>query len=159
MRCVFLFLALIQTGCSVLVPSQTAPQNGTAVVRSKSAVDCENLEALDVAVVVEPGPAVRVTYDGVLIKDIEVPNDVGGFLLDQAKKTSAGFEISIQYGSRYYSDKRLTFECRPDGLYLTKVKIESFDRSNPDKWTNKTVSVRPPVSLQNFRIQDHTRNP
>jgi len=144
-----------------LAPSQTAPQNGTEVAQAKSSLDCTNLEALDVAVVVDPGQPVRVTYNGVVIKGIDVPNDneVGGFSLDQPKKTKEGFDISFEYGSRYYFNKRLTFECRMGGLYLTKVKIESFDRSNPAKWTNKTVSVHPPISLQNFRIKDYTGNP
>ena len=54
-----------------------------------------------------------------------------GFALDEAKKTKTGFEISVEYGSRYYYHKRFIFICKRQRFYLSKVIVDSFDKVNP----------------------------
>ena len=114
-------------------------------------VNCGDQDDLDVAVVDGENRVVNIAVGGKLLKTIEVP----GFSLGEARKTKEGFDISIEYGSRYYFSKRLMFECKKDGFYLTKIKVESFDKTNPSKWTNKTVMVKPPVSLRDFQLMKY----
>jgi len=114
-------------------------------------VNCGDQDDLDVAVVDGENRVVNIAVGGKLLKTIEVP----GFSLGEARKTKEGFEISIEYGSRYYFSKELMFECTKDGFYLTRIKVESFDKANPSKWTNKTVMVKPPVSLRDFQLMKY----
>lgn len=124
------------------------------------AVDCRLPQGYDVFVVSQEKRTVNVTAGGKLLRAIDVPwhddSRVSGFSLNWARKTKEGFEISIEYGSRYYYSKRLMFDCRNGGFYLTRIKVESFDKNRPEKWTDKTVSVKPMVPIDKFRVLDYT---
>ena len=155
-------LSLVGCGASFIADaprpniSATASPNVSPILNGV----CENLDSLEVRTKEEANRTVSVTLDGTLIKAIDVPRQivsgVMGFSLNWAKTTKEGFEISIEYGSRYYFDKRLIFECIKDGFYLTKIHVESFDKHNPSKWTNKTIAVKPAVSLSKFDVMDYT---
>ena len=77
-----------------------------------------------------------------------------GFALDQAKTTKTGFEISVEYGSRYFYHKRFVFICKQHSFYLTRVFVNSFDKHNPEHWWKKAMRVRPALPLERFLLDD-----
>jgi hypothetical protein len=77
-----------------------------------------------------------------------------GFALDDAKKTKTGFEIAVEYGSRYFYHKRFIFICKQQKFYLSKVMVDSFDKVNPQHWWKKEIRVRPILPLEKFFIGD-----
>jgi hypothetical protein len=169
MRDVLLTVMLLLARCSAPGSSETMASNSNLAAkpnagnsRGLSKIDCTNLNSFDVAIVKEPVRFIELRYDGIPVETVAVPyqadSGVNGFSLNWAKKTKEGFEISIEYGSRMYFSKRLMFECRDSEFLLTKIHVESFDKTNPSKWTNKTISVRPPVSIRDFRILNYTNN-
>ena len=77
-----------------------------------------------------------------------------GFALDEAKTTKTGFEISVEYGSRYFYHKRFVFICNQHRFYLTRVFVDSFDKHNPEHWSKKAVRVKPALPLEKFLLDD-----
>ena len=47
--------------------------------------------------------------------------------------------------------------CRQHKFYLSKIKVDSFNKHNPEKWSKKVISVRPNVLLEKFFITDYMR--
>lgn len=86
------------------------------------------------------------------------PLDQNGYALNWAKKTNVGFEISIEYGSRYYFNKSFIFLKKDETFYLTEIKIESFDKQKSETTTTKTVRVKPPVAVEKFNIEDYMQD-
>ena len=80
-----------------------------------------------------------------------------GFALDEAKKTKTGFEISVEYGSRYYYHKRFIFICKRQRFYLSKVIVDSFDKVNPEHWRKREIMVKPILPLEQFLLDDFMR--
>ena len=79
-----------------------------------------------------------------------------GFALNWARKTKLGFEVSIEYGSRFYYEKNFEFICKNHQLYLTRIKITTFDKNNPENsWKESKKVVKPNISLSNFEITDY----
>ena len=99
---------------------------------------------------------VNIVRDGTVLHSIKLPNGVerNGFGFDWAKKTKRGFEIQIEYGSRIFYGKGFIFTCRRHRFYLTRIKVDSFDRHNPEKWSRKVVRVQPNLPLEKFSITD-----
>lgn len=161
-----IILVLSLVSCSSPITPDSTPTNTSASTPSlllgerALTVDCGNLDLLEVTTVDEEKRSVNISVGGLLLRAINVPRQIesgiSGFSLDWAKKTQEGFEISFEYGSRYYFSKRLIFECRKDDFYLTKIHVESFDKHNPSKWTKKTVVVKPPVPLGEFDLMKYT---
>src|SRR5882724_1399770 len=79
-----------------------------------------------------------------------------GFALNWARKTKAGFEIAVEYGSVIYYAKRFNFICKQRKFYLTKITVDSFNKHNPETWKTKIVRVKPNVPLEKFLIDDFT---
>ena len=77
-----------------------------------------------------------------------------GFALDEAKTTKTGFEISVEYGSRYFYHKRFVFICKQHRFYLTRVFVDSFDKHNTQHWWKKVVRVKPALPLERFLLDD-----
>jgi len=105
----------------------------------------------------EPGThSVKIVGGGTVLHTIKLLTDEerNGFGFNGAKKTQEGFEISIEYGSRLYYQKRFTFICRQHKFYLSKIRVDSFDKHNPEKWKSKVIRVRPYLPLQKFVITD-----
>ena len=142
-------------------PIPAIPITSISVKEEPSKVNCGNPDTYGVLVVAEEKRTVNITADGRLIKAIEVPwqidSGVSGFSLNWAKKTKSGFEISIEYGSRYYYNKRLIFVCKKDGFYLTSIEVDSHDHTNPENGTTKTLKVKPSVPLGEFHVMNYTR--
>jgi hypothetical protein len=91
-----------------------------------------------------------------VFKTIRLPTGIerNGFGFNWAKKTKEGFEISVEYGSRYYYGKRFNFICKRHEFYLSKIIVDSFDKAHPEKWNTKVIRVKPNVPLERFVITD-----
>jgi hypothetical protein len=100
--------------------------------------------------------SLKIVSDGNVFHTIKLFTDEerNGFAFNGAKKTKDGFEMSIEYGSVIYYAKTFTFICRQHKLYLTKIRVESFNKHNPEKWSRKVVRVQPKVPLEKFSITD-----
>jgi hypothetical protein len=121
-------------------------------------VDCADPNGYSVESGTEPGTnSVKILSSGTVLHTIELPTgeSLNGFAFDGVKKTSQGFEISIEYGSVIYYHKAFVFICRRHKFYLSKIKVDSFNKHNPEKWSKKVIRVRPSVPLGKFFITDY----
>jgi len=124
--------------------------------RSKT-LDCDDPKGYDVEEGTEPGTnSVKIVRAGTVLRTIKLLTDMesNGFGFNWVKKTKEGFEIAIEYGSRIYYGKRFIFICRHHEFYLSKIRVESFDRQNPEKWSRKVIKVQPNLPLEKFSVTD-----
>ena len=119
---------------------------------SSKTLRCGGPNAYSVDVVRDPireADDVNIVQGGKLLKTISLPGqEVNGFSLDWARKTKAGFEFSIEYGSRYYYHKQFIFICRRNKFYLSRVIVDSFDKHNPEKSHYKVNRINPTYRLK-----------
>lgn len=172
-----LFLSLV-VGCStVSAPSTTQTPNEKLPVSSPSpsavqepqidrarienegskTLDCDDLKSYSLEEGTVPGTnSVNIVSGGRVLHTIKLFTDIerNGFAFDGAKKNSDGFEISIEYGSVIYYHKVFIFICSQHNFYLSKIKVDSFNRNNPEKGTKKIVRVQPKLPLEKFSIAD-----
>lgn len=79
--------------------------------------------------------------------------------INKLAKTKQGFEISIEYGSRYHYEKRFNFICRQNNFYLKRVKTTTFDKANPEtSWKEYEKVIKSNLKLESFSIDDFTRS-
>lgn len=122
-------------------------------------IDCNRPDQYSIEVSTDKAKTVNVLWNGELYHAISVPRQIDaepmGFSLNWAKKNEKGFEISIEYGSRYYFDKTLFFECKKNDFFLTKAVVNSFDKRDPEKsFRKKIVAIKPEVALKDFQVKD-----
>jgi len=165
-------------GCSTDTPpvmNKSSSENPPISANSSSVVEESNLDktsrddkgltTLDCAdpkgFTVEEGTArgtdsVNIVRDGKVLHTIELLTDLkrNGFAFDGAKKNKDGFEISIEYGSIIFYHKTFFFTCRQHKFYLNKIRVDSFNRHNPEKWSKNVVNVQPNLPLEKFSITD-----
>jgi len=100
--------------------------------------------------------SLKIIRDGTVFHTIKLLSDAerNGFGFNGVKKTRDGFELSIEYGSVIYYAKTFMFTCRQHKLYLSKIRVESFNKHNPEKWSRKVVRVQPNVPLEKFSLTD-----
>lgn len=98
----------------------------------------------------------NIVRDGTVLHTIKLLTEMDrpGFGFDGAKKTDDGFEISIQYGTRNFYAKTFVFICKEHRFYLSKIRVESFDRQKPEEFSKKVINVQPNVPLEKFSITD-----
>ena len=123
-------------------------------------VDCAEPNGYSVESGTEPGTnSVKIVSSGTVLHTIKLPSGEGlnGFAFDGVKKTNQGFEISIEYGSVIYYHKAFVFICRQHKFYLSKIRVDRFDRHNPEKWSRKVIRVQPNLPLEKFFITDFMR--
>jgi hypothetical protein len=104
---------------------------------------------------------VKIVQDKKVVELIKLPTgqSQNGFALNSAKKTERGFEITIEYGSRIYYQKRFNFECQDHQFFLTKIDINTFDKQNPEKsWKETGTAIKPPVAISKFEVADYITN-
>lgn len=148
MKVLILFVCLILTA---LTASETPWSKGSG---------CDDPNGFSV---VEAADAeahyVKIVRGDEVLHTIKTPTGANwnGFALDEAKKTREGFEISIEYGSRFYYHKTFIFVCRRHKFYLSKIMVDSFDKFHPQKGTERVVRVRPNLPLEKFAITDFMR--
>jgi hypothetical protein len=162
--CITVLVLLLVVGVSSGNSQQIgAVHNGkpnAAVDKASKPVDCADPNGYRVEEATEPGThSVNIVRDGGVLHTIKLLSDVerNGFGFEGVKKTSQGFEISIEYGSVIYYHKALIFVCRQHKFYLSKIKVDSFNKHNPEKWSKKVIRVRPSVPLEKFFITDYMR--
>ena len=120
-------------------------------------IDCSGPGRYSVVEVRDPeANYVNIARGGKLLQSIRLPTDMerNGFGFNWAKKTKEGFEISVEYGSRFYYGKRFNFICKQGAFYLSKVIVDSFDKNNPEKWHKRVMRVTPNLPLEKFSITD-----
>lgn len=76
--------------------------------------------------------------------------DAPNFSLDHFGETKDGFEIAVEYGSKYYYRKSFDFVCENGDFYFEKVGVEKFEKNNPSKITRKDVKMNPKEPLERF---------
>ncbi len=76
--------------------------------------------------------------------------DAANFSLDRFGETKNGFEIAVEYGSKYYYRKSFNFVCEKDNFYFDKVGVERFEKDNPSKITRKEIKLNPKEPLERF---------
>jgi hypothetical protein len=144
----------------------------TTVVKNMDSktLDCDDPIAYKLVVVTDPERASQnpVTVPEILnivagdetkvaIK-IPTDSDAQNFSLDSTAKTKEGFEITIEYGTRYYYQKRFDLICKEGNFYLDKVKVTSFDKFDPASranWDTKEIKIRPNLPVEKFSIFDY----
>lgn len=170
MKDAFLFLCLfLFSSCSSL--TDTGRANTTTLSReilnqnqvkptTSLPVDCDDSTSYEVDVVedeIRQARNVVLLVGGKPQNVVQLPNqtEVKGYALNWAKKTKEGIKISVEYGSRFYFDKRFIFECKKGGFHLTRIKGESFDKHKPAIWTNDEVKIKPSIPLADFKITNY----
>ena len=79
--------------------------------------------------------------------------------LDSVKTSEKGFVFSIEYGSRLYYAKQFKFVCRQKTFYLDKIKVNSFDKADPEtSWKKCTKIITPILPLERFSLTDYLSN-
>ena len=127
-------------------------------------VDCANPNGYSVVEVRDPrANYVNIVQGDKVLNSIRLPTGTerNGFGFSWAKKTKAGFEISVEYGSRYYYGKRFNFICKRHKFFLSRIIVDSYDR-NPVKTNSgwevpiktRVVKVKPNLSREKFVITD-----
>jgi len=105
----------------------------------------------------DPGTrSLKIVSGGQVLHTIKLLTDVerNGFAFDGVNKTKDGFELAIEYGSRIFYGKKFIFICRHHKFYMGKIRVDSFDRQNPEKWSRKVIRMRPNLPLEKFSISD-----
>ena len=128
---------------------------------SSQTLRCGDPNAYSIDVVRDPirdADDVNIVQGGKVLKAIKLPGqEVNGFSLNRARKTKAGFEFSIEYGSVNYYYKQFTFICRRNKFYLSRVVVESFNKHNPETWYKKVIRVNPNLPLEKFEVTNFMR--
>jgi hypothetical protein len=155
-------LLCLSLGCSHVSANNSSVVGESQVESSRTddenskTLDCDDPKGYSVVEVRDSENYVNILRGDTVLCSIKLPNGVerNGFGFDWAKKTKEGFEIAIEYGSRIFYSKRFIFTCRHHRFYLSKIRVESFDRHNPEKWSRKVVRVQPNLPLEKFSITD-----
>jgi hypothetical protein len=142
-----------------IVPISSEKYNDDKDVISTSAIKCgDNVFALVVEYQGNGLKVVNLRSGDTAIKTINLPSqsEVNGFSLNWAKQTNEGFEISIEYGSRLYYQKDFGFTCNRNDFYLSKVRINTFDKQNPENsWKEYIKLIKPELPLKKFLVSDY----
>ncbi len=134
--------------------ARESPVNSPNVQEQNSkTLDCDDPKSYSVE---EGTNSVNIVRGATVLQTIKLLTDIeqNGFAFDGAKKNKDGFEMSIEYGSVIFYHKTFIFTCREHKLYLNKIRVDSFNRHNPEKWSKKVVNVQPNLPLEKFSITD-----
>jgi hypothetical protein len=172
--CFVILLIFIALGCADLNSSKMTSfhnQNIPPVnAENSKTFDCNNPDGYSLVVVKDTSRDAR--HSGTLPRNlnivggdkirttIKIPTDTDamGFSLRSAEKTREGFEITIDYGSRYYYRKQFNFICKENNFYLYKVKVESFDKHDSESmnnWRKEEIEIKPNLPVEKFLMTDY----
>ena len=154
----WLILPFFMTPLTGMLQQRAVVQRAkTTVGNPTRRVDCSGPKGYSVSEV-EKGEAryVDIKQGENILGSIRVftGSERNGFALDEAKKTTTGFEIAVEYGPRYYYHKRFIFICKQQKFYLSKVMVDSFDKQDPAHWGKKEIKIRPILPLEDFFLDD-----
>lgn len=78
--------------------------------------------------------------------------DWPGFALNWIRPTPKGFDCSIEYGSRIYTERNFSFVYAQHTFYLRRIQTTRFDKAAPNRVTSRQQLLRPGVRLDHFRL-------
>src|SRR5215203_1747853 len=131
-------------------------------------VDCDDPNGFSLVVVPDPEresqdlgtvPTIlNIVAEDEIRVALKVPtdSDAQNFLMS-TEKTKEGFEITIEYGVRYYFRKQLNFVCKAGNFYLYRVRVEGLYDAAPKSrasW-HKEQKLKPNVPIEKFSIFDY----
>lgn len=141
--------------------------------KSSKTLDCNKPEEYNLIVIEDPDRNIEDTVTMPKLLNIMIGNetkatikiptdsDVNSFSLDSTEKTKKGFEISIQYGTRYYYEKRFDFVCEEGSFYFYKMETEIRDKNHPENWDEpdkKIIQITPKLPIEKFSLFDYLGN-
>lgn len=95
--------------------------------------------------------------ESVRFHTIKLPSqvDYNGFSLNGIIKHENGLELNIEYGSRYYYQKQFYFDCKQAELFLTKVRVTTFDKHNPKDQKVSNLEILHELPINKFKCEDY----
>jgi hypothetical protein len=84
-----------------------------------------------------------------LLAKVNLPTkqEYNGFAVNWIKSAKTGFQLSIEYGSRIYYQKKFNFEYKQGNFYLKNIETESFDKQTNKNSKTKITNLNPEVSI------------
>jgi hypothetical protein len=89
------------------------------------------------------------------VRTERLPNqaEVKKFKLDPLRKSDKGFDLSVEYGTRFYHSKRFEFACEDGSFSLLRISSERFDTSNPAKISRRNEPVGRKTPWEEFGMR------
>lgn len=81
--------------------------------------------------------------------------EVANFFVDGIREDKKGFQISIEYGTRFFYNKIFYFKYYNNSFYLYQIKTVSFDKANPDIWKTKIKKMNPKIKVINLNLEKY----
>jgi hypothetical protein len=82
-------------------------------------------------------------------------SDLSNLALNGIMEDKKGFQLSIEYGSRFFYNKIFYFKYHNDSFYLYQIQTKSFDKANPEKWKTKNKVINPKIKITNFNLEQY----
>ena len=72
-------------------------------------------------------------------RTVKMPDesDAANFSLDRFGETKNGFEIAVEYGSKYYYHKSFNFVCENGEFYFDKVECRKIREKQSEEYNEK----------------------
>ena len=177
--CFAVMLFLLIAACSANKTVRIATvQNASVekVVDEKTArtVDCRNANEYRFVIVQSPNrkndsdplfpKSLNIVVGDDVVSKIELPkeSEVKNFSLNSTEKTSAGFEMKVDWGGGvYHYEIQFKFRCKKNNFYLYEVTKKSFSTTNPDsgnfldKKESKVTKIEPNLPIEKFVMTDY----
>ena len=96
---------------------------------------------------------------GTILYTLKMPSvdDFQNFGTGPLVPSNDGFDVSVDWGSRIYHEVTFSFACREDELRLSTIKHSTLDKHDPEndaKSANRTISVKPDLSMRDVVVGD-----
>jgi hypothetical protein len=100
---------------------------------------------------------VRILRGAHLLHSLALPTqgEYPGFAFNWIRPTPTGFDFSIEYGSRIYTERNFSFVYAQHTFYLRRIQTTRVDKATPNRVTSRHHMLRPPVQLDRFRLPDY----
>lgn len=93
------------------------------------------------------------TISTILIPSEQACSDISGLALNGIREDKKGFQVSIEYGSRFFYNKIFYFIYYNNSFYLYQIKTKSFDKANPDIWKTKIKAINPRIKVSTLNLE------
>lgn len=119
-----------------------------------------NINLLDIRIDSTSKRKLLVYQGKIIVGEIEIPTQesIQGFAVNWIRENENGFEISVEYGSRYYRQKDFYFHYEGGVFLLKNILSTSFDKHNAESMNSfdkKNDTIFPPVKLNDFNILNY----
>lgn len=101
--------------------------------------------------------SIQLVTENRLMEEIKLPSksEYNNFSLNWIRENNDGFEISIEWGTRVYIHKTFYFSCQREKFYFKRIKLNSFDKREPETDYIKDSLINFNVPLSDFKIHDY----